>query len=157
MFHVVEDTSFARHLLLEMLHRLNCKCLSFNNAQAYIDYVNSTAYQKPIATFTDILMPEMNGYSMMDKLLKTHPTMKFVVATNEPRIRNEFAHLACFYLAKPYALDKLSDVISRLKQCHQCGASVAHECNSVGDKQAFGIKHWCCPSVSKKVHPIIKA
>ncbi len=134
MFHVVEDTSFARHLLLEMLDQLDCKCLSFNNAQAYIDYVNSSAYQKPIATFTDIMMPEINGYSMMDRLLKIHPEMKFVVASNESGIRNEFSHFACIYLAKPYDFNKLSDIIFRLRECHQCGASAGHGCNSARDK-----------------------
>lgn len=111
MFDIVEDTNFARILLEEMLLKLNVPSKSFSNAQAYIDYVNSSAFQLPIATFTDVMMPDYNGYEMIKILQVSHAHMEFIITTNEPCIRPEYSHLGFLYLAKPYRLDRLASVV----------------------------------------------
>jgi len=137
------------------LLKIDVESQSFASAQAYIDYVNSTSFQLPVATFTDIMMPLMNGYEMIANIHAAHGEMKFIIATNEPRIRNEYMHLACLYLAKPYSLDKLAAVVAQLKHCHSCGASKPQACTASDDRQAFHVSNWSCPHPDSV--PIIEA
>ena len=149
MFHVIDDTDAICKVVTAMFKHQGYETISFGCPKDYINFVNSPDFSKPIAVFTDVTMPAMTGYEMIDIASELKPDLKFVVMTGEPEIRSEHANKACMYLAKPFTLARLLKVVSSLIQCHAFSPDYDHRCSSVDDRRIFPIKNWDCPQKSK--------
>ncbi len=125
---------------------LNCRARLFSGPEEYLEYLANPAYQAPkLAIFSDVSMPAMSGYELMEMVRRTHPHQRFVISTGSPEILNEYAS-ACFYLTKPISLEKIEKVIGGLMQCHENGAQPAIiGCESIDDREVFCVSAWKCP------------
>jgi len=114
MFHIVDDKDLVREVMIELLIELGCKAISFGSPSEYINFVSDPDYKKPIAVFTDVQMPEMNGYKMINTVSKLVPDLKFVVISSAPEVRSEYLGADCTYLGKPFNLEKLKQLVENL-------------------------------------------
>jgi len=145
MFHVVDDTESICKIVTAMLKHHGHEAISFGCPKDYISFVRSPGFRTPVAVFTDVTMPAMTGYEMMDIVSELRPELRFVVLTAAPEIRAEHANKACMYLAKPFTLASLLKVVGSLIQCHAFSPAYDHRCTSVDNRQIFPIENWSCP------------
>jgi len=145
MFHIVDDKDAIREIVIEMLKRLGHEALSFDSPKEYINFVDSSDFRNPVAVFTDVNMPGINGYELMDTVSRLKPELKFVVMTGEPKTRSEHANRACMYLAKPFRLGDLVKVVESLIRCHALSPADEHGCSSIDDRHLFPIENCSCP------------
>ncbi|ATX81268.1 Response regulator receiver domain-containing protein [Mariprofundus ferrinatatus] len=145
MFHIVDDQPYLGEILAEIIESFGYSARAFACPQAYVDHVQSEAFQMPLGTITDIDMPIMNGYEMMEKVHHFKPEMKFIVATGESAIRHEYQSKACMYLTKPYCPESIKKILNNLSKCVQFGASKDIGCAHCDDRNSFGLKSWSCP------------
>mgnify|MGYP002638593583 CR=1 FL=1 len=57
MFHIVDDQAYLGEVLAETIKSFAYSAKAFSSPQAYIDHVQSTDFQMPLGTITDIDMP----------------------------------------------------------------------------------------------------
>ncbi len=153
MFHIVEDEIEVSEVLSEMMEMLGYDALAFHCPQKYISYVNSHDYVKPIATFTDIRMPVMSGFEMIEKISSTHPDKKFVVMSGNAERYREFKELVCMYLCKPFHAECLEKIIAALKNCHLSATPSDEACSTAGCHQQRHMDQWFCPHIGKETSP----
>jgi len=151
MFHIVDDNSSVREILSELLEDFGHAVRTFACPNEYITHVNSPNYVKPIATFTDIHMPAMNGFEMIDRLIETNPCKKFVVMSGNAEGYVEFKNRVCMYLCKPFHMDCLEKILHALMSCDQLDHISDEECSVSGCHQERNIQTWVCPHLPKEI------
>lgn len=134
-----------RDLVKDFLRHAGYEAMLFSSAEEYIDYVNSDAFCFPVAVFTDIRMPGMAGYEMLQILSALKPEMKFVVMTGEYSTPSVHIGKACMYLTKPFRLSTFMKIVDSLVHCHECGPSSDHGCENSDSRKKFPIGEWQCP------------
>ncbi|MES0372018.1 MAG: response regulator [Mariprofundaceae bacterium] len=150
MFHVVDDAKLIGKIVVTILESHGYRAMSFSCPQDYINFVKEPSFKSPIAVFTDVNMPKMNGYEMMSSVSKLKPGLKFVVMTSEPDTQSKYITKACMHLVKPFAPNVIIELVNSLIQCHVHSPSNHHGCASVGNREAFSIGDWSCPHRCKR-------
>lgn len=158
MFHVVDDEEIMRKVLVGMFQYFDFEVQAFGCPSEYIEHMNRPEYKSPIAIFSDIEMPDMNGYDFMYQVRQANPAQRFVILSGAPEIKHDKKNLACMYLYKPLKLDLLKDIIDLLIKCDKNGSSEKMEVQFNDDRAIFGINSWTCPNgrcvnMSVKGHP----
>jgi len=153
MFHVIDDTDSIREVVKTMLERQGYETISFGCPKEYINFVGSPEFRDPVAAFTDVTMPEINGYELMDIVSRLKPELKFVIMTAEPEIRSEHTNRACMYLGKPFRMGDLIKVVESLIRCHVFSPADDHGCKNVDGRHLFPIENWSCPHGCKDCSP----
>jgi two-component system response regulator YesN len=143
--HIIEDTTFIRELLSEIIEQSGYHTHCFKDPSEYIAHTESPDFATPLAVFSDVTMPYMNGYEMISRVKPRMPTTKFVIVTGEVDIRSEYQNLACMYLRKPFFPEAVHTVLNNLSRCHRCGASSDIGCSSVDHRDHFKLEQWSCP------------
>jgi two-component SAPR family response regulator len=119
MFHVVDDEGFVCKIFVKILKSAGYEALSFTNPEEYLEYVKSESYVKPIAIFTDIVMPEMNGFELIDKVREFEPDVKIVVLSGLSKNQSKSKKRICHYLLKPVHRKLLTETIEILAKCDE--------------------------------------
>ncbi len=63
---------------------------------------------------SDLLMPDLNGFELMNKIRKIVPNQKIIIITGYPTLKNYSKALqggACNFIPKPYTRDELLTAI----------------------------------------------
>ena len=145
MFHIVEDDHDVSAILSEMIEEMGHATLTFDCPEKYINHINSPEYVKPVATFTDIRMPVMNGFEMITKISATHPDKKFIIMSGNAERYAEFKDQVCMYLCKPFHTECLEKILAALKECHYSGVANDENCATAGCYQQQNRHLWACP------------
>ena len=145
MIHVVDDNIAFAGLLTEVISGLDEKCLTFHSAVEYLEFMSAAEYEPPMAIFTDVNMPEINGYELIEKVLAIYPEQKFVVVSGAPEFNHAAKAHACIYLSKPFNFAVIQDVIRSLRKCNSDGYSSDNGCMDVCDRSLFALESWSCP------------
>lgn len=145
MFHVIDDQPYIRESVSAVLESFGYKTLCFSCPKEYLNYVSRPEYKKPLAVITDITMPAMNGYQLIDQVSRLIPNLRFVVISGEPNILAKNKSRACMYLRKPFRAEKLIEVTASISMCAASTPSCSHNCANVGDRNHFGMLEWKCP------------
>lgn len=112
MFHIVEDTECLRELLAEIIESFGRSTMTFSGSLEYIEYARSNAYRKPSAVITDIRMPHMSGYKMMDEVKSIHPDVNFVVISGEHKVDHGYKDQVSMYIFKPFEGKQIEMLVS---------------------------------------------
>ncbi|MES0371685.1 MAG: response regulator [Mariprofundaceae bacterium] len=147
MFHVIDDQPHIHEFVSSVLDSIGYESICFSCPAEYLSYLSSPEFQKPLAVITDITMPIMNGYGLINQISELNPNLKFVVMTGEPHIHSPYKHKACMYLSKPFKPEKLMQIVHTIVLCESSAPSCEHECGEVADKKDFSITNWRCPKV----------
>ncbi len=144
--HIIDDDESMRTIYTAFAQSLNYRAKAFSSPHAYLEYMGCGEYLRPNLTIlSDVEMPKMSGYELMDRVRKAYPDQRFIIFTtgaphSDPK--NEFA---CFYLTKPVSIGKLEEVFKALSLCVESGPSERIGCASIDDRRDFRIKDWHCP------------
>jgi two-component system LytT family response regulator len=114
MIHIIDDEAYVLDIISVMLQRLGNQTMVFSNSEAYLAYVQSEDFQKPKLAFTDINMPYMNGYALMDKVWDIYPDYPFAIVTSDTKIPKQYDSKIQGHLVKPFRMKNLSDVIAKM-------------------------------------------
>lgn len=114
MFHVIDDMKFVSEVISEIIRKLGYDALEFNSAEDYIAYTESPDYINPKAVFTDIIMPSVNGYEMIDTVSRRRPDLTFVIMFESAAVRQNRRACRHMHLAKPFRFDDIREVIDAL-------------------------------------------
>ena len=117
MFHVVDDSEILREMLVEMIESHGSTAIPFASALEYLEYVRSDQFKPPSAVITDVHMPHMSGYEMMEQVLAINPSIQFAVLSGEPNIPSRYKDKACLFLEKPCAGHQIQKMIHIFKHC----------------------------------------
>jgi len=145
MIHLVDDSKPVRDMLTMILDSLEQPVLAFESAIHYLEYISSELYTKPLAVITDIHMPRMSGYEMMDEVHAVHPDIRFVVISGEPYLSGGQCSKTCMYLLKPFDGERVEQMLSILKRCASDGPVCDDDCSAFGDRAAFCSGPFTCP------------
>jgi len=119
MFHIIDDEKFLCDIISDIIASLGYHSQTFICPSEYIDYTEQAEYTPPVAIISDIKMPNMNGFEMMDKVLKNKPNIKFVMMSGYIPEENETPYKPCHFLSKPFDISKLIEILESLMQDHK--------------------------------------
>jgi len=130
---IVDDNSLNSELLQATLAPLGCNMLVYTSPQAALDELVNT---KIDVVLIDIVMPEIDGFTFVEKFLENHKNTSIVFVSahnaNENKIRG-YSLGSCVYIEKPFdvnatraqiasvlKLKKLQDQLLREKEKLDC-------------------------------------
>jgi len=144
--HVVDDETIVRTLIAEMVRGLDYQSMEFSSPEHYLEYMNSIDYTPPkMAILSDVMMPNMSGYELMNAVRKRYPRQRFIICTGTPE-QATLENFACFYLVKPLRLEDLKKILQAIYLCNRNGPHPdTYKCASIDDRCQFGIGEWKCP------------
>ena len=82
---IAEDSKTAQRHLTQLFEKAGVNMKLFNNGKKLMDYINSLgdrAYEKTPAVITDIEMPEMSGFTIIQKLRANPDTKNIPIIVN---------------------------------------------------------------------------
>ena len=146
MFHVVDDNVMIGEVIVNLIRMFGHEALLFSCPAGYLNYMHKSEYLSPVAIFSDVKMPQMNGYDFMYQVQQVNPQQKFVMVTGTPELKHDCKHLACMYMSKPFAPDLLRKVTAELMRCQEENYFSSESwCNHLDNKVRFGLDGWTCP------------
>jgi len=145
MIDIVDDNESVLDVMSDLVETFGFHSRTFASPRDYLHYASSDDYQPPKAVFTDIMMPEIDGFTLMKKVRSLHPQVRFVVMSGEDHSEQRDKQGACIYLLKPIHFDKLEATFVHLKTCIACGPSEELPASLHDDRRHFGVKGTYCP------------
>jgi len=145
MIDIVDDNEAVLDMMSDLVETFGFRARSFTSPRDYLNYASSEDYQPPKAVFTDIMMPEFDGFTLMKKVRSLHPQIRFVVMSGEDHSEQRDKLGACIYLLKPIHFDKLEATFEHLKACIACGPNKDLSGSLLDDRRHFGVKESRCP------------
>lgn len=107
---VVDDEPTIADMIQKLLEKLGYRVLKANTPSKAIVLAGSSQHEIDLL-LTDIVMPEMNGCELADKLLSIHPEMKVLLMSGYPADeiqKHGFADYKMQFIQKPVSLDVLA-------------------------------------------------
>jgi len=143
-FHVIDDDRQVSDVFTAMLQSMGFSARAFYCPRHYLEYVNSSSYEKPAVIVTDILMPGITGYELIEAIREVDPRQKFMVISATPDIRHPALYELCMFLGKPLRMETLAEAVKAIISCDEHGPSPHHECIKFNEPNALPAD-WKCP------------
>jgi len=145
IFHIVDDEEVIQEVLAEMLSLVGIETKTFSSPTEYLSEMKKELYCPPSAIFSDIQMPDMNGYDFMGIIHNSIPTQRFVILSGFSDLEHQEKNMACKYLCKPFDFKAIEDVIETITKC-ECKGCFIHDTEDIRDNRLdFGVRNWSCP------------
>lgn len=110
---IIDDSIFTLHHYAELIARLGCEVVT---AESGADGLDMFAEQRPNIVLCDLMMPEMDGFEVLEKLmpLKIPTAFLFMTADIQNNTRKKALELgAQDVIAKPVTELSLREVLNR--------------------------------------------
>ena len=114
-FHIIDDEITLCELAVELITSVGFEAISYTNPVEYLNYLNSDHYVVPDGVFTDVEMPEMNGYELISEIRKKYPEQKIVVISGYSGVE-AFRRKVWQFLPKPYMPEQIIAIASAIVQ-----------------------------------------
>ncbi len=145
-FHYIDDNVLLLELFEAIIDNNSQRAMTFSCPLEYISYSESPAYEAPIAIFTDVQMPGLSGYALIDKIRQRFPQQKFVTLSGFDETQQDGHKFACMHIHKPFNPNALERIMKILTYCDQAGAETAGEtCKQLHDHERCMDGEWRCP------------
>jgi len=115
MFHFVDDNQTMLEFVAAVAAAEGHESRTFDSPLTYLEYAASEAFEMPLALFSDVMMPEMNGLEMLKRVRELHPGIRTAVISGYAAERDYEAH--CLYLRKPAQPETLQTVFRLFQRC----------------------------------------
>ncbi|ADV15171.1 GAF domain-containing protein [Mesorhizobium ciceri] len=112
---IVEDEDRVRLMAAEALRELGYSVLEMSGPRDALAAVESG--HVPSLLFTDVVMPEMSGRELVDKVRTSHPSLKVLYTTGYTRnaiVHNGTLDFGTELLTKPYTIDELAEKVRKV-------------------------------------------
>ncbi len=119
MFHIIDDEKHIGEMISNIMSYLGYRSKIFLCPSEYIHYTNQAEYKSPVAIFSDVRMPKMSGFEMMDTVLKTKPNLKFVMMSGYSLERKKKCNQPHHFLYKPFEVSCLIEILESLMKEHE--------------------------------------
>lgn len=149
LFHVVDDQPLINEFIAAVLMDTGYRSLTFSSPGEYLEHLNAPDFERPQAVITDISMPGMSGYEMIEHIRARIPDMRFIIISGDPSFPSAKKPISCMYLVKPFTVEGVIEVVNKVALCESSAPSEAHGCGAVGDRNAFNVPDWQCPLENK--------
>jgi PAS domain S-box-containing protein len=106
---VVEDEDRVRAMAVETLRELGYSVLEMRGPGEALEAIRDG--RLPALLFTDVVMPEMSGRELVDKVRAIHPSLKVLYTTGYTRnaiVHNGTLDHGTELLSKPYSIEELA-------------------------------------------------
>ena len=103
-FHYIDDNEMLLEIFEALFTSDHKSVQTFSCPLKYLAYMNSPQYKVPAAVLTDIQMPVMNGYELIDIIRERFPNQKFITLSGLPEIPQGGHKSACMHIHKPLEL-----------------------------------------------------
>jgi two-component system, cell cycle sensor histidine kinase and response regulator CckA len=113
---IVEDETALRELVRQYLQMRNFEVLTAKNGRDGVEVFRQNA-KKIQLVISDLVMPGMNGFECMERILAVEPNVRFLFMSGFPEQiveRHRASFERCEFLPKPFRLEQLIDKVSRL-------------------------------------------
>jgi CheY-like chemotaxis protein len=101
---VVEDDADTRESLTALIREgLGCRVLSASSGCEALEIIDSKV--RVDLVFSDIMMPAMDGLTLIDEVRKRLPQIPIVLATGMTTVLDDAMERGAIALVKPYTLD----------------------------------------------------
>ena len=109
---LVEDDVTVRTLATRVLERLGYRVLTAANGREALE--TAASHPDIDLVLSDVVMPEMSGGELVDRLREAHPDMKVVLTSgySEADLHGEVRQRGAAFLAKPFTPESLRQVIA---------------------------------------------
>ena len=111
---VVDDMSVIRHLLMEIMKRLNFECAGASNGRVALDLLSRKKFDLVLCDWN---MPGMTGSELVKAIRTAYPDLPIIMVTaeNEPDRVKELRNLGVRgYIVKPFKPPALIKVVEKL-------------------------------------------
>ncbi|HKI62739.1 MAG TPA: response regulator [Mariprofundaceae bacterium] len=119
MIHIIDDEDSIRNILKALLGRAGYDVLCFEFAEQYLEYLQSSEFQRPTIVLSDIVLPGLDGFDLALKIREKLPFQKILLMTGYEisNNRQRAANQLCYMFEKPFSTDKLIPIIDALCAC----------------------------------------
>ena len=150
MFHIVDDDEDIREVIEGLLGLMGHESKSFSCPFDYLEYVKSDGFDLPYALLSDVQMPKMNGYEMIEQVRQVHPEIRTAIISGFPKYEGEAKASSCAFLNKPIVMEEFQHIVESFVKCHEAGPNAkAYGCGSPHRHEDFDIEAWQCPHGSR--------
>lgn len=105
---IVEDDSDIRESLSDFLTYEGYQVHTVENGEEGLKYLSANAsLPLPNLIFLDLMMPVMDGGTMLQRLKAEHPDVKVPVVILSATVNKQITHNVVAYMKKPVDLDDL--------------------------------------------------
>jgi PAS domain S-box-containing protein len=111
---VIDDEDVVREVLADLLEEQGHRVTQVESGKAGIDALGSSSFD---VVFTDLSMPEMDGWAVAREIRERHPNVRVVMVTGygtSVAQHTEQLHLVDGVLGKPFEYDDISGILRRL-------------------------------------------
>lgn len=108
---IVEDEPLVRMVVADTLVSQNIEALEAEDAASALELLD--AHPDVSVLFTDVDMPGMDGIELARRVLEMRPAIQLIVTSGKHRHRDEDLPDDGTFLAKPYEMNKLVDLVQR--------------------------------------------
>jgi len=111
---IVDDNPNMSTLLSDILEIFDFEGCHADDGQEALERLSQESYDM---VFTDLRMPVMDGYDLLDKIKTEHPSMPVVVVTGYAVGKGQDRALskkADGFLYKPFKVNEIESLLSRL-------------------------------------------
>jgi len=77
--HIIDDKRFITDIVSDLVSYLSKQRLCFHSAEEYLAYMHSENYNEPKLIITDIMMGEMNGFTLINEIRKINSSVKIMI------------------------------------------------------------------------------
>lgn len=112
---IVDDEEDLRFIARDVLEQQGYSVLEATDGLAALKAVEQGL--KLDLIITDLMMPEMNGAELIERIRQTHPDMKFIIisgSSNRTLIEKGVADTTIPLLIKPFNLDDLVQYVDHI-------------------------------------------
>ena len=133
MIHIIDDEATLRKLISELLSISNFQSRTFPSGEHYLAYMNSPDYSPPLVVLSDVTMPGIDGYALVQKIRERLPLQKIILVTGNAcdEQHKRAARQLCYSLDKPFSPDHLLELIDAIHHCdsaHRQGQPYGQQC-----------------------------
>jgi two-component system nitrogen regulation response regulator GlnG len=125
---VIDDDRSIRWVLEKALTKAGMQVNAFSSANGVIEALERT---QPEVVISDVRMPGMDGFSLLEKIKQRHPELPVIIMTAHSDLDSAVSayHSGAFeYLPKPFDIDEAVDQVRRAcKLRREARASEEHE------------------------------
>jgi len=140
MLHIIDDNEDLIEVMHDLLESEGFQSKLFESGEHYIEYLNSSEYEEPVAVITDVRMPGIHGYDLALYIREQHPFHRIVVNTgfSDDEQNQEAASQLC------YSLDKSESPIELLRVAEALSRCAKNKGKTQFNKHCeFGLQHDC--------------
>jgi len=114
MIHIIDDETCILEILPEVIKSFGYSTETFSCPTLYCEYASSHNYNQPNIIITDVKMPNINGYQLMEKISKIHKGIKFIVMTGFQEKQDKDSEYPHIFMRKPFNPEDLDTHIQSL-------------------------------------------